>query len=63
MLLFFYMAQVNRSSLIVGPRCDSGLNGANGPDGCNAASESPDNSSDSDDELSVTNSEFGLCTQ
>lgn len=52
------MVQVSRSSLMVGPRCASGLNGENGPDVFNTTSESPENSSDSDDEISVTNSEF-----
>ncbi|MCI4391652.1 hypothetical protein PGIGA_G00137150 [Pangasianodon gigas] len=46
---------VNRSSLMVGPNCGSGLNGANGPDMFNTTSESADNSTDSDDEISVTN--------
>ncbi|XP_053343954.1 polyhomeotic-like protein 3 isoform X1 [Clarias gariepinus] len=46
---------VNRSSLMVGPNCGLGLNGANGPGVCNATSESPENSTDSDDEISVTN--------
>lgn len=65
MMLYFsphfcvcYMAQVNRSSLMVDPNCSSGLNGENGPDLFNATSESPDNSTDSDDEVSVKNSEF-----
>lgn len=53
----FYMVQVNRSSLMVAPDCGSGLNGANGPDVFNATSESLDNSTDSDDEISVANSE------
>ncbi|XP_017308809.1 polyhomeotic-like protein 3 isoform X1 [Ictalurus punctatus] len=51
---------VNRSSLMVGPNCGSGLNGANGPDIFNATSESPDNSTDSDDEISVTNNGVGV---
>ncbi|XP_046689360.1 polyhomeotic-like protein 3 isoform X2 [Silurus meridionalis] len=46
---------VNRSSLMVGPNCGSGLNGSNGPDMFNATSESPENSSESDDEISVRN--------
>ncbi|XP_060755670.1 polyhomeotic-like protein 3 isoform X2 [Neoarius graeffei] len=51
---------VSRSSLMVGPHCGSGLNQANGPDMFNATSESADNSTDSDDEISVTNNGVGV---
>lgn len=61
----FYTLQVNRSSLMVGPNCGPGLNGATGPEMFNAISESPENSTDSDDEISVTDSELQLpfCTE
>lgn len=60
----FYIVQVSGSSLMVDPRRASGLNGASGPDVFHTTSESPDNSTDSDEEVSVTNSEFQLriCT-
>lgn len=50
---------------MVGPNCGTGLNGTNGPEMFNAVLESPDNSTDSDEEISVTNSELQLsfCTK
>ncbi|GAA6086072.1 polyhomeotic-like protein 3 isoform X1 [Tachysurus ichikawai] len=51
---------VSGSSLMVDPRRASGLNGASGPDVFHTTSESPDNSTDSDEEVSVTNNGVGV---
>uniref|UniRef100_A0A3B4DKL5 Si:ch211-230g15.5 n=1 Tax=Pygocentrus nattereri TaxID=42514 RepID=A0A3B4DKL5_PYGNA len=50
---------VSRSSLMVEPHCGSGVNGVTGPDLFPAASEHPDDSTDSDDESRVTNNGVG----
>ncbi|XP_066516255.1 polyhomeotic-like protein 3 isoform X2 [Hoplias malabaricus] len=51
---------VSRSSLMVGPHCSSGVNGVSEPDLFPATSEPPDDSTDSDDETSVTNNGVGV---
>ncbi|KAK1806180.1 hypothetical protein P4O66_000073 [Electrophorus voltai] len=49
---------VSRSSLMVSPHCGSGLNGTGGTDLFPTSSEPPDDSTDSDDETTITNSGY-----
>lgn len=50
---------VNKSSLMVGPHCGSGLNGASGSDALNANSDSPDDASDSDNDSTIRKNGVG----
>ncbi|XP_026863898.2 polyhomeotic-like protein 3 isoform X2 [Electrophorus electricus] len=51
---------VSRSSLMVSPHCGSGLNGTGGTDLFPTSSEPPDDSTDSDDETTITNNGAGV---